>query len=226
MEVLSNIPFAIDLGVLRDRVRVDPQSEEAADLKALVAQVQPIARPKAVYDLCFIEAREADTVQLNGVAFHSRVLSVNLQEVHRAFPYVATCGTELYQVDTGGDPLKEYWLDQIRMLAVAHAAGYVKEHVERTYQPGQLSRMSPGSLPDWPISQQTPLFTLLGDVEGSIGVQLTDSFLMLPLKSVSGLLFPTDASFASCQLCPREDCPGRHAPYDAELWQKRYAGEG
>jgi hypothetical protein len=39
---------------------------------------------------------------------------------------------------------------------------------------------------------------------------------------VSGILFPTEETFASCQLCPREDCPNRRAPYDAELFERKY----
>ena len=57
----------------------------------------------------------------------------------------------------------------------------------------------------------------------TIGVRLTDSFVMLPMKSVSGVYFPTEHTFASCQLCPRDDCPGRSAPYDPKLWKERYA---
>ena len=49
---------------------------------------------------------------------------------------------------------------------------YVKR-VEARYEPGKLSSMSPGSLEDWPISQQRPLFSLFGDVEAKIGVKLT-----------------------------------------------------
>ena len=92
------------------------------------------------------------------------------------------------------------------------------------YRPGKMSSMSPGSLQDWPITQQSELFRVLGDVESEIGVRLTESYLMLPMKSVSGLCFPTETSFESCQLCPRDDCPGRAAPYDPTLW-KQYAEE-
>jgi hypothetical protein len=80
--------------------------------------------------------------------------------------------------------------------------------------------MNPGSLENWPISEQKPLFSLFGDVEKLIGVRLSDSFLMFPIKSVSGIYFPTESSFASCQLCPREKCPNRRAKYDPELKEK------
>jgi hypothetical protein len=53
-------------------------------------------------------------------------------------------------------------------------------------------------------------------------VELTDSFLMVPNKSVSGLRFPTETSVENCQLCPREVCPGRRTPYDPKLYEQRY----
>jgi len=223
MEILDPLPFSLDFDAVAARVHVAPDDADAPALRDLIARVQQVARPKALYHLGFIEARAAEALEINGVTFTSRVLSVNLKDVHRVFAYVVTCGREFDAIDTGGDPLQEYWLDQLRMATLAAARSYLRDHIDLKYQPGALSSMSPGSLPDWPISQQRPLFSLLGDVYGKIGVELTDSYLMLPLKSVSGLLFPTEVTFASCQLCPREGCPGRSAPYDPALWQQRYA---
>jgi len=47
--------------------------------------------------------------------------------------------------------------------------------------------MSSGSLKDWTIEEQTTFFTILGDVEASIGVRLNVSLLMIPRKSLSRL---------------------------------------
>jgi hypothetical protein len=79
--------------------------------------------------------------------------------------------------------------------------------------------MNPGSGDRnvWPIAQQRPLFSLFGDAEALIGVRLTDSFLMVPNKTVSGLFFPTEVPFESCQLCTRPDCPRRRARYKGPL---------
>jgi len=84
----------------------------------------------------------------------------------------------------------------------------------------QLSRMSPGSLKDWPVTEQSPFFSLFGNVEELIGVTLTESMLMIPRKSISGIFFPTEVMFFSCQLCPRKGCPARKAPYDETLRKK------
>ena len=45
--------------------------------------------------------------------------------------------------------------------------------------------MNPGSLADWPMREQRPLFGLLGDTDAAIGVELMESYLMRPTKSVS-----------------------------------------
>jgi hypothetical protein len=49
-----------------------------------------------------------------------------------------------------------------------------------------------------------------------------DSLMMDPVQSISGIIFPTETSFESCQLCPRENCPGRRAAYDKNLYEKKY----
>ena len=224
MQILDHIPFHPTPDEVMRHLRVNPDSEDAQRLARLLDQVTAIARPKAVYNICYVRGRTSNTVDIEGILFTSRVLRVNLDQVHRVFPYLATCGRELDDLPgTESDPLSAYWLEEIKVMALGRAMACVREHVAATHAPGKLSAMAPGSLEDWPITQQRPLFSLLGDVESAIGVALTDSFLMLPLKSISGLLFPTETTFESCRLCPRERCEGRRAPYDEHLWQQRYA---
>jgi len=81
--------------------------------------------------------------------------------------------------------------------------------------------MNPGSgeVEVWPIEQQRELFSLFGDVRKQIGVELTDSFLMMPNKSVSGIQFPTETDFRTCQVCRRKNCPNRVAPFEQGLWK-------
>lgn len=82
--------------------------------------------------------------------------------------------------------------------------------------------MNPGSLEDWPISEQKVLFILFKDCGKVIGVELTESFLMVPVKSVSEICFPTETSFESCQLCPRKNCLSRRVAYNSGLTRNKY----
>ena len=188
-----------------------------------VAEAEAVARPKAMYRPSFIESKGDDTIVVDGVTLTSRVLRVNVEDTHRVFPYVATCGVEVEEwSQSSGDLLRSYWLDSIKEEAVRAASRTLRKHLAEHYRAGRMAAMAPGSLGDWPIQQQKRLFAILGDPERTIGVRLSASCLMSPVKSVSGILFPTEISFESCQLCPRAECPGRRAPYESDLYDRKY----
>ena len=81
--------------------------------------------------------------------------------------------------------------------------------------------MNPGSGDAlvWPFEQQGELFKICGDVKELIGVSLTKSMVLVPDMSLAGIFFPTEVDFQSCQLCHRENCRFRRAPFDRELWE-------
>lgn len=215
---------ALDMPALMRALHISERSPMRDDLQALIAQALPLARPKVLYGLALIEVRDGDNLVIDGAHFTSRVLSVNLSQAHRVFPYLATCGLELeaWSETLDEDILLRYWADNIKEAVLYSVMNDFFAYLDQTYQPGPLSAMNPGSLPDWPMEAQPALFGLLGDPQQAIGVRLTDSMLMIPAKSVSGILFPTQGGFASCQLCPRELCPNRRAPYDPDLYAQKY----
>ena len=221
--ILDEIPFQPDIESLMKTVHLTEEGPFARDFARLAAEAQELARPKALYRLAFIEARDGDTVTIDGVAFTSRVLRVNLEQAHRVFVYVATCGREIQQwTHSESDLLHQYWAEALEESALRCAIQALNGHITTHYHPGPNSAMAPGSLGNWPLTEQRPLFALLGDTRTDIGVELSESLLMIPTKSVSGIRFPTEQSFESCQLCPRESCPGRRAPYDQDLYARRY----
>ena len=215
MNVVNDIPFRIDEAAVKRLTRLD----NLAEVRGLLDRVQAAAKPKAAYKVCYIDRRSAEKVEIEGRVFTSAVLAQNLEEVERVFPYVATCGTELEPLeDAAADLFTRYCLDVLKELALAAARAHLLEHLRIAYGASGLSSMNPGSGDArlWPLGQQRPLFDLLGNVEQAIGVRLTPSLLMQPNKSISGIFFPSEQHFESCQLCTREDCPRRRAPYSGE----------
>lgn len=221
--ILNNISFQLDTAHLMKELHINEGSRYAEDLKRLVCAAQTIARPKALYKVSFIEYKDDNTVVIDSTKLTSRVLRVNLEQAHRVFPYVATSGTELDDWSRSvEDMLHRYWADTIKEMGLRSAIRALNEDLVERYRPGCTSTMSPGSLEDWPLEEQRALFTILGNTRDAIGVQLSDSFLMVPTKSVSGIRFSTEETFESCQLCPREKCPGRRCPYDEKLYERKY----
>lgn len=226
MEIIDNIPVELSVEQVLTRLHLDSDGKYAEDVQQLIDIIQPLARPKAMYDVCYIDKKDTDSVDIGGVTFTSRVLRVNLDKIERVFPFITTCGIEVENIDIPSDDImKKFILDTIKQMALGIAAKHLRERVITKYNPGKISVMSPGSLENWPISEQRQLFSIFGDVESLIGVRLTDSYLMIPIKSTSGMFFPTEVGFESCQLCPRERCPGRRAPYDEKLKEEYLSNE-
>jgi hypothetical protein len=221
MEILAKIPVNLEMEALLSRLHIAEGDADAVSVGKLAEWAGAVANPKVLYDICYIEDKSADTIIIGGVTFTSRVLSANLDQAHRAFPFIATCGKELdIQPNLTGDMMEFYWLDEIKEMALRAAFSHLKQHLVETYRLGQISHMFTGSLADWPLTQQAQLFSLFGNTETKIGVTLNDSFLMTPTKSLSGIFFPTETKYEDCQLCPREACPGRRTPYEKSLWSK------
>jgi len=228
MEVLDSIPINLGLETVLKQLRMRNKNEDVEkSIQEITEVARPVAKPKAVYEVSYVENKNEDSLDIGGVRFTSRVLRVNLDKVGRVFPYVVTCGRELDEIKfPSHEFIKSYYMDQIKETVLTLARNYLEGYLRSKYALGKISRMSPGagSLNDWPITQQKELFSIFGNVEELIGVKLTDKCLMLPVKSVSGIYFPTEISFTGCQLCPRERCVGRKAPYDPDL-VKKYRGK-
>lgn len=262
MKVLDDIPFAIRTEEVFSRLHLETRGAYAAEIHALVDRARQVARPRALYEVAFVQERGADSVVIadgnrdgewlasegaygeadaagrggGGEAkpekgrarFVSRVLRANLEEVERVFPYVATCGEELAAIPVADDDVfGQFCRDTIKEMALHAAISHLTSHLRECYSLENLVSMNPGSgdVSVWPIEQQRELFAFFGDMQERIGVTLSDSCVMIPNKSVSGLFFPSETGFQTCQLCHREKCPGRRAPFDPHLWEERLGGE-
>jgi len=214
MNKIEQIPVSLDMEEVRSRLRaVDWQQ-----VQNLLEVAKPLISAKATYKACYVDEKLEDAVIINGIRFSSRVLRRNLDKVGRVFPYVVTIGARLEEkIKACTDLLEEYIIDTIGNIALIKARKHLEDHLRSRFAFDSLSYMSPGSLADWPIEEQRPLFSLLKGVGESIGVRLTENLLMLPRKSVSGIFFPTEVTFYSCQLCLRERCEGRKARYNKDL---------
>ncbi len=223
--VLAAIPFHLDAAELAAKIHLP---EEDAELRRswekLLKKVTEIARPKVIYRDCTIDGVTADSVIVEGVPLASRAMVRQVRDLGRLFVYCATCGTETAELEEMLEPLESFWLEELRLNLLRQAIAFLHSEIKRRYRISGLAGMSPGSgdAGVWPLSEQTKIFAQLfgGRVTASIGVELTESLLMLPYKSSSGVLFATEHNFATCQLCHREKCPNRRAPFDAELWRQ------
>ena len=127
--------------------------------------------------------------------------------------FVCTAGTIFtdltHRYNAEGNYLEGFIADAIGSLTVEKAMDKIQSQLAFELQPEGLqisNRYSPGYC-NWSVSGQRELFDQMGNLP--IAVSLTESCLMLPIKSVSGIIgvgahirkYPY-----ACQICKNKDC--------------------
>ncbi|MDR1631960.1 MAG: hypothetical protein LBR97_03625 [Dysgonamonadaceae bacterium] len=163
-----------------------------------------------VDDLNVKEGRLAcNNVELNP----GRQVSTCLQKSEYIALFVCTAG----DIFTGltrrfnrrGDSLEAYITDAIGSLTVEKAMDGIQSQLEKAMKKRDLQitdRYSPGYC-NWPVSEQKELFALLG--ETPVPVSLTGTCLMIPIKSISGVIGigkEVRKSKYACAVCGDENC--------------------
>lgn len=113
-----------------------------------------------------------------------------------------------------------YVLDAIGSMSAEHVVEefYQRMAGRQAEEGGAVTlRFSPGYC-DWPIQEQRPLFNLFDKEADAAKVALSDTCLMSPRKSVSGLfgLLPPGVkgvhpAYNPCKTCTKRDCIARRS---------------
>ncbi len=218
---ILDIPFSPSYEKYTKIIRLDayPDAEDSARMlfDAAVGKLQP----KCIVTTTYIDSRIKEgsemVLKVGSSTFKGKVLS-ELDNVHRLFPYIATCGNEMETYDTSSlDMLAPFWLDTIKMMALGAARLHISQYIKDRYGIEKINSVNPGSgnVDIWPVQELTGIFDIL--YQGTpIGVQLTPSSLMVPNKTISGMFYESDTSFTSCRYCERENCPGRKEPFSGK----------
>ncbi len=201
------------------RLNAYPDAEEAA--RTLFEATVEHLHPKSLIVTEYIENRSKEgsevILQVGSSTFRGKVLS-ELENVHRLFPYIASCGDEMETYDTASlDMLASFWLDTLKTMALGTARLHTVEYIKKTYGVEKVSSVNPGSgnVDIWPVQELRGIFDLL-DQGTPIGVRLTPSSLMIPNKTISGIFYESENTFTSCKYCERENCPGRKEPFSGK----------
>jgi len=168
-----------------------------------------------------IESVEGDHVYLSdSIVLESKVISSLCKKCDKLAIFIMTIGSHLEEMvdylSENGLVLQATVLDAIGSGAADHMAGLIEDRIRNvaTMHDQRISRrFSPGYC-DWNVNQQEMIFKLLND--DTAGVSLTGECLMIPRKSVSGIIGIGDTdsdveSFNPCITCVKDTCPGRRA---------------
>lgn len=181
------------------------------------ADLERIAAPKSVCRIFDMEQTEDGRIIVGNMEIKSTSLSRNLKSCVKVVLFGATLGA-------GTDRLimRASVADMAKAVIIqACAAAFLEEYCdeEQIRIGSELEkqglylrpRFSPG-YGDFDIGYQEPLMRML-DCAKSIGLTLTDSFMMTPTKSVTALIGASPVKercpIAGCEACGKTDCEYR-----------------
>lgn len=161
---------------------------------------------------------QADTdkglIHSNGKVFNThKVVSRMLRKAGQAALFVCTAGAGLEvrikELNLRGDSMKSYIVDIAGSNVADRVAEKLQEKIEQQAARKGLRtthRYSPGYC-NWPVSDQPALFSFFP--RKPCGIELTDSCLMKPIKSISGIIGigPEVRKLAyQCEACDMDNC--------------------
>ena len=214
MKILSDIPVKLETVEVMNSLKLNTKTLSAVKkIEELIESITPVMKPKAIYTETSVEDIKYDNVSIGGHVFKSKVLAKNLADQEACYPYIVTAGSELEEIELPKGQ-SVMLLDLIKNIVVGKAFDYTRDLIVEEYDVRDITGMSPGHLEDWQLEEQKVLFDLIGVVIEEIGVSLTPSYLMIPVKTVSGIMFTSETGFQSCQVCTQPRCMGRRTEYN------------
>ena len=193
-----------------------PDADVQAETERMIQRVQKILRPRFCF---FITKATLDTsndtlTTCTATMQIGKIISRQLRGSSAFVFFVATAGMEFEelqeQLKAEGDMVSIFIADAMGSVIAEKAADCMELALQQTLASSGLkhtNRFSPGYC-GWHVSQQHLLFSHFPTPEPS-GITLSDSSLMTPIKSVSGVIgIGTDVRYLdyTCGLCDYKDC--------------------
>ena len=155
-----------------------------------------------------------NTIKIKDQTFETgKIINRSLREMESVFIITCTIGEEveksIWKFFNEGDSLEGYVLDKLASELVELSADYLQSIIEKKANDSGLgisNRFSPGYC-GWPVSDQQKLFSLLPD--NFCGIKLTSSSLMIPIKSISGIIAAGNRVVKKeyeCEICDEKFC--------------------
>ncbi|MBA7643721.1 hypothetical protein ES703_51453 [subsurface metagenome] len=207
-QVLHNIGYGTDY---------EPSARIESLVNEYVENTCHLIEPSYSYVIRGISSVKGSRVVIEGsFTFRSEVVAQLVEQCEKVALFIATIGSRLEEMvcHLAEDELvlQAAVLDAIGSGVTETVADFVQGKIGKVARAQELyisRRFSPGYC-DWDISQQKMVFRAMnGD---SAGVHLTKGYLMLPQKSISGIIGIGSREvedYNPCKMCDKQDCVGR-----------------
>lgn len=183
-------------------------------IKQLKEEALSVCQPRLGYRFLTGKRIDEQNLVIGGKNFHpAQVINDSLQDADFYVSMVSSVGTELdcwlKEKQASDDMISSFIADAIGSALVEAIVSYGVINLRKMVGKWKLkisNAYSPGYC-DWSVSEQQILFSLLP--ARFCGVELNESSLMLPIKSVSSLIsvgFNIEKKPYGCAICKKKNC--------------------
>jgi hypothetical protein len=214
----------------RSKIRVNPDdiirllggrqegsvdSHSAALVDQYIEKCSKIMTPLAGYVVAkSVEPESPEEISISGIRFHSGRIIHNMLKLSESYAFfLVTAGPETEALARAllgsGAFLEGYITDLVASAIVESMADQVHEEIRKlagTRDMQVTNRYSPGYC-SWDVAEQQKLFRLFPD--DCCGISLSESSLMSPVKSASGIIgMGSNVKFNeyACEICSMKNC--------------------
>ena len=223
MQIAREQALTIDKQQIMNQIGYDDNYEPSAKIQSLVDDYidnyHNLIESSYSYIIKDIKSVRRNQISIEDSIFlESGILARLLERCEKVAIFALTIGSHLEEMVAylaeNGLILQATVLDAIGSGAAEQLAEYVEDSVrELVGSRGHAisRRFSPGYC-DWDVSQQEMVFKAIE--KKTVDIRLTDEYLMIPRKSISGIIGigrDNDAieNYNPCKTCLKADCPGR-----------------
>lgn len=210
---IRTVPLTLAIGYSHD---MQPPEQVQHNIEEVISRGEEICRIEGGYRMVEPVGWDGNdfTVIIDDISLN--IKSTVFQQIKRSTGiavFVCTAGNriseEVNHFTRKGDLLKAYIYDVFGSITVESAMDIIQKKLLEKMSGAGLNitnRFSPGYC-GWDVSEQQKLFSLLPDK--FCGIELTDSSLMKPIKSVRGIIGTgalVKLSQYACTMCDMSDC--------------------
>ena len=216
----------------KNSIRIDPEdmlrllgeqggmidTHTAGLVEKYIAECLRVSSPAGAFILReALESPSTETFRIQEVTFDSGKIIPKMLKHSRSYAFfLVTAGPEpenlARSLMTEGNYLEGYITDLVASALVDSAADQIQDQVRKHANMQGMritNRYSPGYC-SWNVEEQQKLFSLFP--EGCCGISLSESSLMYPIKSISGVIgLGTKVEYRdyTCEICSMLNCQFR-----------------
>ena len=186
---LINLGFTLNETAFYERIRMERGTRRAMPIERILETARNIPQPKAMYYLAEAKAVNESQFTLDGIPFVSKVGVEKIKNFKYVFPNIVTAGVEIENYCLSRENiLEQYIIMELCNFSCEFAKNAMIKDIKKRFGVELQDCIYPGE-EGFLLDSGKRIFELFDDVEGKIGVTVSDMGLPTPHQTAYAIGF-------------------------------------